>query len=269
MDKVPYEDKKIAVLSTVCNAHWRASVVREFRSKKKKRHFSIFVICFLSRLSLGCPVTRFSWRDDETVFFSFYHFKLKYFSYCLSRSRATGFELRSLYCCVMHRERAAGPPTVPRPREIFLFSSVQLATFRTTDRLFFVSSLSMLSLLRVCRFWWMDNSIQLNWLLTHLNIFVSFFVKTKGKNLGARYWTLFVGLVSRERHPSRFFGCYLFKSTKESRKYRHSSENSASDEDGWSNRFPMTSLRADVHHFQSILYRIRLAKEFEWRWRRR
>ncbi len=101
------------------------------------------------------------------------------------------------------------------------------------------------------------------------HIFVPLFVKTKGKNLGASYWTLFVGLVSRERHPSRFFGCYLFKRTKESRKYRHSSENSASDEDGWSNRFPMTSLRADVHPFQSILYRIGLAKEFEWRWRRR
>jgi hypothetical protein len=135
MDKVPYEDKKIAVLSTVCNAHWRASVVREFRSKKKKRHFSIFVICFLSRLSLGCPVTRFSWRDDETVFFSFYHFKLKYFSYCLSRSRATGFELRSLYCCVtvcIVREQLVPQPFLVHGK----FScSVQLATFRTTDRL--------------------------------------------------------------------------------------------------------------------------------------
>ena len=43
----------------------------------------------------------------------------------------------------------------------------------------------------------------------------SSFCKTKGKNLAARYWTLFVWLVIRERHPSRFFGCYLFKRMKE------------------------------------------------------
>ena len=126
-----------------------------------------------------CPVTRFPLDRRWDGIFSFvpifFFFKLKCFSYCsartfawrvdfsLSRSRTTGFELRSLYCCVMHRERAAGPqPFLVHGK----FScSVQLATFRTTDRLFFVSSLSMLSLLRVCRFWWMDNSIQLNWLL--------------------------------------------------------------------------------------------------------